>query len=190
LNGAESNVDINATRVAANDDTANYHYVGLEANKGKLSGGLYWHHLNAKGFDYKKSGATTDEANIWGVKAGYKFSKNVGVNGFYTQNHDADSNYQNKAASLEVDYKGAQQENKGTWGAWVAYRHLGRSAMVKSTYDVIDTGYKGWEIGGNYTLFKNVVATLRYGNEKELTRLSNDSAHKVQNFFGRVEFFF
>ena len=58
--------------------------------------------------------------------------------------------------------------------------------MVKSTYDVIDTAYKGWEIGGNYTLFKNVVATLRYGNEKHI----NDSQIKAQNFFGRVEFFF
>ncbi|BAL84337.1 major envelope protein [Selenomonas ruminantium subsp. lactilytica TAM6421] len=186
----KKNVDIQNVRnwmVAGRHDdrTANYQYAGLELNKSKLSGGLYWHHLNAAGFDYKKG--TTDEANIGAVKGSYTFSKNVSVNGFYTQNFDVDTkNYQDKSASLEVDYKGAQQENKGTWGAWVAYRRLGNAAIINNTYDVINTGYKGWEVGGNYTLFKNVVTTLRYGNQKDIS----NSNVKDQNFFGRVQFFF
>ena len=189
LDGARvNNVGI-ASRLTTphRDHVADYQYVGVEANKGKFDGGLYWHHLNANDFNYKNHGVT-DEANIIGVKAGYKFNKNVGLVGWYTNNHDADT--QDQAASLELDYKGAQQENKGTWGAWVAYRHLGDSAIINKTYDVTDGSYKGWEIGGNYTLLKNVVATLRYGNEKEIVRGYNPRAHKVQNFFGRVEFFF
>ncbi|SDP03632.1 putative porin [Selenomonas ruminantium] len=170
------------------DATANYQYAGLETNKGKLSAGAYWHHLNADGF-YKKHVAAdvyrmTDEANIWMLKAGYKFSKNVALNGFYAQ--DASSDIYKKAGSIELDYKGAEQENKGTWGAWAAYRHLGTNAIVKSTYDAIDTNFKGWELGANYTLFKNVVTTFRYGNEKSLV----DSNLKAQTYFGRVQFFF
>ena len=168
-------------------DSANYQYVGLEGNVGKISGGLAWQHLNSNDFKtvagYKKNGQT-DEANILFAKGGYNFSKNVGLNGWYSYNHDADNQHQ--AASAEIDYKGAEKENQGTWGAWLAYRHLGQNAMIKSTYDVIDAGYKGWEIGGNYTAFKNVVATLRYGDEKNI----NTSNRKTQNFFGRVEFFF
>ena len=190
-NRTQSLLDASGVR----DDAANYQYVGVEANKGKFNGGLYWHHLNTDNLKVLSGWANapyadsrTDEANILGVKAGYAFSKNVALNGWYTNNHDAD--HEDQAASAELTYKGAQQENKGTWGAWVAYRHLGANAMVASTYDAIDTSYKGWEIGGNYTLFKNVVATLRYGNEKEITRGNNADAHKVQNFFGRVEFFF
>ena len=46
-------------------------------------------------------------------------------------------------------------------------------------------GQKGWEVGANYAPFKNVVATLRYGNGKDLL---ND--HDIENLFGRVEVFF
>ncbi len=170
-----------------NADPANYQYIGLEASNEKLYGGLAWQHLNSNAIKtiagYKNHGQS-DEANILFAKAGYNFDKNVGVKGWYSNNHDADRYEQ--AASLEVDYKGAEKENQGTWGAWLAYRHLGGNAMIHSTYDAIDANYKGWEIGGNYTAFKNVVATLRYGDEKGIFNKN----FKAQNFFGRVEFFF
>ncbi|SDP03539.1 putative porin, partial [Selenomonas ruminantium] len=182
------------------DKTANYQYAGLEVTKGKLFGGAYWHHLNASNFNYKSVESTlipgymvcdpagyakkdTDEFNTWMLKGAYTFSKNVGVNGFYAQNHDAD--YYKKAGSVEVTYKGAQKENRGTWGAWVAYRHLGVNAIVASPWDVVGLNQKAWEVGGNYTIFKNVVGTLRYGHGKDL-----DDKNKVENLFGRVEFFF
>ncbi len=38
----------------------------------------------------------------------------------------------------------------------------------------------------NYTVFKNIVGTLRYGDNKSL--YNDDSKDKV--LFGRVEFFF
>jgi hypothetical protein len=126
---------------------------------------------------------TTDEANIWLLKGAYTFSKNVAMNGFYAENHDAD-NYE-KAGSAQVSYKGAQAENKGTWGAWVAYRHLGQNADFFNTFDVVKEGQKAWEIGANYAPFKNVVAQVRYGNGKDLA-----TDNKVSNIFGRVNFFF
>jgi hypothetical protein len=69
---------------------------------------------------------------------------------------------------------------------WVAYRYLGALTSVKPTYDGIHEGYKGWEVGANYTPFKNVVGTLRYGDTKNL--YNNDLKDKI--FFGRVEVFF
>ena len=41
------------------------------------------------------------------------------------------------------------------------------------------------EVGANYAPFKNIVATLRYGNGKDLAT-DND----IENLFGRVEVFF
>ena len=172
--------------------SANYHYVGVEAKKKKLSGGLYWHHISRSKLSTglglvdvygTYSDDAKDEFNLLAVKGAYRFDKNVAVNGFYAQNRNAD-NYK-KAAALEVDYKGAQQENKGTWGAWVAYRHIGAYGVVAPTWDAIGRNQKGWEIGGNYTLFKNVVATLRYGNNKDLR-----TDKKEYRYFGRVQFFF
>ena len=168
------------------DDAANYQYAGLGYADGKFVGGVDYHHLNADDFAYEKKNAkdqTEDNANIWLVKAAYQFDKTNGLNGFYANNTSADDF--DKAWSAEYDYKGAEAENKGTWGAWAAYRHLGQNTALFSTFDAILAGQKGWEIGTNYTPFKNIIATLRYGNGKDLS-----SDNKVENLFGRVEFLF
>lgn len=174
--------------------SGSYQYVGVEYNKDKLNAGLAWHHVGYQNFGaynaatntyrgFKNNGAAADSLNIIGIKAGYTFSKNVALKGWYAQSN---ADIQKKAGTIEVDYKGAQQENKGTWGAWLAYRHMGGNAAINaSTFDVVQAGEKGWEIGGNYTFFKNVVGTLRYGKNKLI-----NGTGKTDKFFGRVEFFF
>ena len=89
--------------------------------------------------------------------------------------------------SIEYDYKGAQAANKGTWGAWLAYRHLGANATPAGTWDVNHAGYKGWEIGANYTFMKNIIGTVQYGNNKFI---GGNSGEKVRQLFGRVEWLF
>ena len=169
------------------DKTANYQYAGLGYADGKFVGGVDYHHLNVDNFNYDVKGSNKanveDNANIWLAKAAYQFDKTNGLNGFYANNTSADDF--DKAWSAEYDYKGAQAENKGTWGAWAAYRYLGQNTALFSTFDVILAGQKGWEVGANYAPFKNIVATLRYGNGKDL-RTDND----IENLFGRVEVFF
>ena len=180
-----------------NDSAANYQYAGLGYADGKFVGGVDYHHLNADNFLYLKDGLKTtddktnktlrqskeDNANIWLVKAAYRFDKTNALNAFYANNTSADD--LDKAWSAEYDYKGAQPANKGSWGMWAAYRYLGDNTALFSTYDALLAGQKGWEIGTNYTPFKNVIATLRYGNGKDI---STDT--KVENLFGRVEFLF
>ena len=86
-----------------------------------------------------------------------------------------------------LDYKGAEPMDKGSWGAYVAYRHLG-AASPFATQDGAMFGSKGIEIGTNYTLFKNVVLSAKYFNGKALDDTNNND--KVSKLFGRVEFFF
>ena len=173
------------------EDTANYQYAGLGYADGKFVGGVDYHHLNTDSFQYvKKDGtkdgakqANEDNANIWLAKAAYRFDKTNALNGFYANNTSADE--LDKAWSAQYSYKGAEAENKGTWGAWAAYRYLGQNTDLFSTFDVILAGQKGWEVGTNYAPFKNVVATLRYGNGKDLL-----TDNKIENLFGRIEMFF
>ncbi|WP_337611142.1 S-layer homology domain-containing protein [Mitsuokella jalaludinii] len=178
---------LNNGQVISKDDAANYQYAGLGYADGKFVGGVDYHHLNADNFDYvvhkDAKSNLEDNANIWLVKAAYQFDKTNGLNGFYANNTSADDF--DKAWSVEYDYKGAEAENKGTWGMWAAYRNLGYNTALFSTYDALLQGQKGWEVGANYAPFKNVVATLRYGNGKETW--TND---KIENLFGRVELFF
>lgn len=81
--------------------------------------------------------------------------------------------------------RGAQPANKGSWGAWAAYRYLGTNTALFSTYDALLAGRKGWELGTQYVPFHNVLATLRYGQGKNIS-----SDKDIKNLFGRVEFLF
>ena len=65
----------------------------------------------------------------------------------FKDGNDRFAGNQDKSYNIEFDYKGAQAANKGTWGAWIAYRHLGYFATPAKTWDVIDEGLKGWAIG-------------------------------------------
>ena len=173
------------------DKTASYQGVGLAYDNGsKLTGRAGYQH-----FDWNVDNVDNDDAGIWSVGANYRFDKNVAFDASYAKSNRSLTDYdstlkeddgQDKSYAFELDYKGAQKQNAGTWGMWVAYRYLGALTSVKPTYDGIHEGYKGWEVGANYTPFKNVVGTLRYGDTKNL--YDNDLKDKI--FFGRVEVFF
>ncbi|SFW28225.1 porin [Selenomonas ruminantium] len=120
---------------------------------------------------------------VWSVGAGYKFDKNVALDGVYARGNKGDD--QKTAFSYQVSYKGAQPANKGTWGAWAAYRYLGYGAAIHPTWDVIQSGQKGFEIGVKYVPLKNIVTQLQYGNGKVLNADKN-----FNSIFGRVEFLF
>ena len=157
-------------------DAANHYYAGIDYKDGKLMVGADYHWMTLRN-------TNKDNYHEWLGKAGYRFDKNTALKGYYAKSEQYANS--DKSASIEFDYKGAQQANQGSWGAWVAYRHLGKDATQFSTFDALSTNEKGWEIGGNYTLFKNVVGTLRYGNGEEI-----DGNRDVHTYFGRVQFFF
>jgi len=170
-------------------DTLNYQGIGLNYDFGKLATKASYQHFNHKNH-FTSGTEKKDTNNIWAIGADYAFDKNVNFNAEYAHSNlktdPTDSNKQDRSYAFELNYKGAQQENQGTWGAWAAYRYLGDNSSLKPTYDVIGSGEKGWEIGVNYTPFKNIVGTLRYGSGKEL----ENTDIKYKKIFGRVEFFF
>ena len=187
LNGDTNNEAVNN---ATGDDTANMQSVGLQYGKDKLSIGAGYHHLNsdvfktmgAAGSAYSKD-QKEDNADIWSANLHYAFDKNVALGGAYAENTKADD--YKKAGTVELDYKGAEPANKGTWGAYAAYRYLGQNVALDPSYDGAWAGTKGWEVGTNYTLFKNTVASVKYFNGENI-----DNGKDAEKLFGRVEFHF
>jgi hypothetical protein len=175
---SDDTIDIGANK------TSSYQGLGLAYGFGKLSTKAAYQH-----FDWNVDGSTDDDLGIWSIGANYAFDKNVSFNAEYAKG-DVDVNgaedSEDKAYVFELNYKGAEAANKGTWGAWLGYRYLGDCVALDATYDAITGGYKGWEVGANYTPFKNIVTTLRYGDNKALF----DNDFKMKKLFGRVEFFF
>ena len=184
LKGDTNNAAVNN---ATGDDTANMQSVGLQYGKDKLSIGAGYHHLNSDTFTKMgqsyKSTQDEDNADIWSANLHYAFDKNVALGGIYAENTKADD--YKKAGTVELDYKGAEPENKGTWGAYAAYRYLGQNVAFDPSYDGAWAGTKGWEVGTNYTLFKNTVASVKYFNGENI-----DNGKDAEKHFGRVEFHF
>ena len=186
-NAAVKAAGVDAVTGADINDTASMQSVGLQYGKDKLSLGAAYHNLESDNFKnysgYTNSGSKSDEANIWAVNGKYTFDKNVALGGTYAENTEADD--YKKAGSVELDYKGAQPANKGTWGAYTAYRHLGQNVALDPSYDGAWAGTKGWEIGTNYTLAKNTLASVKYFNGEKL-----GNGKDAEKLFGRVEFKF
>ena len=167
------------------DAAANYQGIDLTYGMGKLTAGVGYQQINNDVFkdpSYSKN-ADSDKARIWSVGGKYVFDKNVALKGSYAQNTEAD--YHHKAASLQLDYKGAKKSDMGSWGAYVAYRHLGENVSFVPTYNVLGRGQKGWAVGATYTLFKNVTTMAEYFRGKDIEADKNAS-----KLFARVQFSF
>ncbi len=175
--------NVNANIAGAGNETASVGSAGLQYDKDKLSLGAGYHYIGTDAFKAAAGYGDHDSAGIWTANAKYKFDNNVALGGMYAQNTQADKYA--KAGSVELDYKGATPENAGSWGAYVAYRNLGQNVALAPTYDGAWAGTKGWEVGTNYAVAKNTVASLKYFNGKTIA--GDNDASKV---FGRVQFMF
>ena len=174
--------------LAYGDQTASYQGVALNGASGKLYGGAAYRHFESDLFKhvdgFKKD---ADEANIWSLGAGYKFDKNWNLYGAYAKNEKADDF--GTAHNIQLNYKGAQKANKGSWGAYTAYRYMGENVAFAPTYETfLNCGVnnvKGWEVGTEYVPFTNVTAAAYYFNGKQL-----DNDRDAELLFGRVNFWF
>lgn len=177
------------TRVAGlNDDAASYQGLDLGYTLGKLNLGTAYRQFSSDVFKHvynHHDGSTTDKAQICSLGGQYTFDKNVALAGSYAKNAKADS--YNKSGNIELDYKGADKKNKGSWGAFVAYRHLGQNVSLMPTYDTIRSANneKGWDFSASYIPYTNVLTTLGYFTGKELA-----ADKDTETLYARVSLFF
>ena len=82
-------------------------------------------------------------------------------------NNDIDQYLDDDGFVIGLSYKGAKAEDAGSWGAWAKYYDQGAQTYVAHTTDANTfgmTGFKGFGVGANYTLAKNIVANVAYYN--------------------------
>ncbi len=145
--------------------------------------------LTAGLYQYKDESTVAgaeDTDNIWGVGGTYKFNDTVALDGYYAHSDlDTGNSDNEKAYNAELRYKAADQVAPGSFGVWAAYRYQGYAATVHPTWDAVGTDEKGYEIGGSYTLDKNIVATARYFDGEKI-----GSGADVTRTYAKVEFLF
>ena len=183
-------------RIAKSADNKNEAtYWAVEANyaNGKWDAGVGYHNVLAT---HTYQGGDNSSFRIADLGVGYAFDKNVKLTGDYAKgsSQNLKENAANNAYSIQLNYKGADAADAGSWGAYVAYRQLAPFATLVPTYD-FKAGYegfytlKGWEIGADYTFAKNIVATAKYFNGKD-TGADRGTDDKATGVFTRVDFMF
>ena len=117
---------------------------------------------------------------------GSRFSPVVSAYANYSRDTEGDVISElRRAWSVEFDYKKAVPAQKGTFGAFLAYRSLGDIAVVTPTYDAISYGQKGFDMGVQYVPMENVLVKAAYFRGKDIERDTDAST-----LFGRIEYFF
>ena len=113
-----------------------------------------------------------DDDAIWTVGLGFDLAKDLKLTGTYLRS-DVDTVTVDNVKYNDVDkdgyvvglaYKGAKAAKVGSWGMNASYYDQGAGTVVAHTMDGIyfDEGFKGYSVGANYALAKNIVAGVTY----------------------------
>ena len=113
-----------------------------------------------------------DDDAIWTVGLGFDLAKDLKLTGTYLRS-DVDAVAVDNVKYNDVDkdgyvvamaYKGAKAAKAGSWGLNASYYDQGAGTVVAHTMDGIyfDEGFKGYSVGANYALAKNIVAGVTY----------------------------
>ena len=131
--------------------------------------------LGADGQDFFNG---SGNVGIWYAGLDFNLAKDLAFNAMYLRSNrdktnDGDNEYTSKKDGyvFGLGYKGAEADEPGSWGLLARYYNQGRGTYLAHTIDGdtdFMTGFKGWSIGGEVTVAKNMVASVTYYDTKAL----------------------
>jgi hypothetical protein len=135
---------------------------------------------------------------IWYVGADFNLAKDLVLNGMYlhSDRDTVDVGNPDKLTSkkdgyvIGLGYKGAEASEPGSWGLTARYYNQGAGTYITDCHTIDGytswpTGFKGWSIGAEVTLAKNMVLSSTYYDTKALkgNQLENDKAKVIWTEF-------
>ena len=126
---------------------------------------------------------------IWTAGVGFDLAKHVGFTASYFDSNLDDANKNDDGFVLGLNYKGAKAAEAGSWGMSAQYFDLASTVAVAPGFDADyekANGYKGYAVGANYTLAKNIVAGVTYYDLKSKA----NSAEEKETLWSQVVFSF
>ncbi|MGL5206517.1 MAG: S-layer homology domain-containing protein [Acidaminococcaceae bacterium] len=123
--------------------------------------------LNAAYYNFKNFAANNDR-EIWTAGFDTEIAKNVSLVAEYLKSNDENDAKEDDGYVAGLSYKGASAADKGSFGVWAKYYDQASTTYVSHTTDAthklldLNGGFKGYGVGANYTLAKNIVANVEY----------------------------
>lgn len=124
-----------------------------------------------------------EKNNIWYVGANFNLAEDVALNGMYlkSNNKEFSSNkVDDDGFVVGLSFKGADPAEAGTWGLGANYYDQGPTTFLAHTIDGWtgdDFGFKGWSVGGDVTVAKNMIANVTYYDTKSKGDMDKDKHH-------------
>ncbi len=148
-------------------------------------------------YKFKNLVKAADDDAVWAVGLGFDLLKDLKLTGTYLRS-DVDKVTVDDVAYNDVDkdgyvvslaYKGAKASQAGSWGLNATYYNQGAGTVVAHTMDGIyfDEGFKGYSVGANYALAKNIVAGVTY---YDLESKEAEGTPDAQTLWSQVVFTF
>ena len=107
---------------------------------------------------------TADDDKIWTVGLGFDLAKDLKLSGSYIKSDYDKAGVDDDGYVATLAYKGAKAAKAGSWGLSATYYDQGMGTVIAHTMDGVyfDEGFKGYSVGANYALAKNIVAGVTY----------------------------
>ena len=135
---------------------------------GRVSGEVGKLGLNGAYYTFNDKNADTDY-NIWTAGAKYNLGE-VSVGGEYLKGSEKNAAGKDDGYVVSLEYKGAEPAEKGSYGLWGRYFNQANTTYYAHTTDGVHDsfdnnaagGFKGYGVGVNYAVAKNIVTTVQY----------------------------
>jgi hypothetical protein len=141
--------------------------IGYDAGKLSLNA-AYDKFANMKWYNKGVAVGDADDQNngVWSIGATYNFGK-ASLGAIYLKSNLDVPGTSNKGFVITGTLGGAEAAKPGTWGLTAKYYNQGVGTFVAHTMDgdaqnFLREGFKGWSLAGDYTIAKNMVATVEY----------------------------
>ena len=142
-------------------------------------------YMNAAYYGIADNGSATAVArDIYSAGLGYKFDKNTSLYAEYLKSSEevpvASGEDDGWAATLR--YKGAKATKANTWGMYASYYDQSAATIIDHTSELygdnalsLDYSIKGYEVGADYALAKNIIAAVTYYDFESKTDSNKDN---------------
>lgn len=120
---------------------------------------------------------TKAKFNVLAVSASTEVAKDLNVSATYIRgkvtNEGDDIGLKGKNGYVfGLSYRGAEAEQKGSWGVKANYYNQGGQTFIAHAIDGTTEfesgdGFKGWSVGADYAIAKNLVAEVSYYDTKD-----------------------
>ena len=162
-------------------------YVGGQVYyaKGKFDAGVGYHYFRSKQATQAQfaSMGTKENIQIASVGLGYHFGPVYAIADYSRVNTELNDPNQKNSYNIQLSWQATKMFN-----FHVAYRRMSNPGTLACTYDLQSynaKGQKGWEIGTDINLQKNITACAYYFDGKNL-----DGSTKLKMAYGNLTFKF